>query len=352
MFGLLMLPLFVFLLAQWNRARNWAQMAIGLIWGFVVAAALWVFSLLLTWVYMILMPAGDLAKALQDLGAPDAGALMAESLRRHVVMGGGWITLAVVIGLALGLLIRSREKKGRAVSTSASQARSFLILMILVGGLLALAPEFIYLRDFFGTRMNTVFKFFFQTWQIWSVAAAVASVMLLQQLRGAGQALFAGLLVVVLAIGAIYPLFSFSDITRNPLNSLDGASYLSPEIVEAIVWLRQAPTGVLVEAVGGSYDSSYARFSAHSGQPAVLGWPGHEDQWRGNRDHWVRIDAVSALYTASDWPTAQEIIDQYEVRYIVVGSVERGKYVVSEAKFVENLSVAFQNPSVTIYQVP
>jgi uncharacterized membrane protein len=38
-----------------------------------------------------------------------------------------------------------------------------VLLLVLLGAGLTLAPEFVYLRDQFGTRMNTIFKFYFQT---------------------------------------------------------------------------------------------------------------------------------------------------------------------------------------------
>ena len=37
---------------------------------------------------------------------------------------------------------------------------------------LTLFPEFLYLKDNFGVRINTVFKFYYQAWTLWSLAAA------------------------------------------------------------------------------------------------------------------------------------------------------------------------------------
>jgi uncharacterized membrane protein len=220
-----------------------------------------------------------------------------------------------------------------------------------------LAPEFIYLRDQFGTRMNTVFKFYFQAWQMWGVAAAVIVVILLYELRRFGRILFVVSISLLVGAGLIYPAFAFSDVTRHASLSLDGASHLSADTVAAIQWLQQAPLGTLVEAVGGSYDSNFARYSAQSGQPALMGWPGHENQWRGGNYHVERIDEIRTLYTTSDWSLAKGIIDTYDVKYIVVGEWERFAYnsdqfMIGEDKFKENLTVAFQNPTVTIYEVP
>ncbi len=48
----------------------------------------------------------------------------------------------------------------------------FALLMIGLALLLAYSVEFVYLRDLFGTRMNTVFKFYYQAWVMLALAAA------------------------------------------------------------------------------------------------------------------------------------------------------------------------------------
>jgi hypothetical protein len=53
-------------------------------------------------------------------------------------------------------------------------ACGFALLLIAMGLCLTLAPEFVYLRDNFGGRINTVFKFYYQAWTLWSIAASYA----------------------------------------------------------------------------------------------------------------------------------------------------------------------------------
>jgi len=115
--------------------------------------------------------------------------------------------------------------------------------------------------------------------------------------------------------------------------------------------LKTAPEGVVAEAIGGSY-SNYARISTYSGQPTVLGWPGHEDQWRGSRaPQGTREEDIKTLYTTSDWNLANEIIQKYNIRYIYIGSLERTSMQVREEKFVSHLKPVFQQGSVVIYEV-
>ena len=136
--------------------------------------------------------------------------------------------------------------------------------------------------------------------------------------------------------------------------SLNGTKYLEefyPDEYQAMEWLRQFGEGTLTEAVGGSY-TNFARISTHTGIPTVLGWPGHESQWRGGAEEMgSREPDIETLYRTSDWNTARDIILKYDIRYIYVGSLERSTYRPNEAKFKNHLSEAFRNETVTIYQV-
>jgi uncharacterized membrane protein len=107
----------------------------------------------------------------------------------------------------------------------------------------------------------------------------------------------------------------------------------------------------VAEAIGGSY-SGYGRVSTLSGQPTVLGWPGHESQWRGGyEEQGSRQGDIESLYATSDWNTAREIIARYDIRYVFVGNLERGKPL-QEEKFQRNMRMVFQQGNVAIYEAP
>ncbi len=107
----------------------------------------------------------------------------------------------------------------------------------------------------------------------------------------------------------------------------------------------------MAEAIGGSY-SGYARVSTLTGQPTLLGWPGHESQWRGGyEEQGSRQGDVETLYATNDWTLAETIISRYNIRYIFVGNLERGEPL-QEEKFQNHLRVAFQQGNVTIYEMP
>jgi uncharacterized membrane protein len=108
----------------------------------------------------------------------------------------------------------------------------------------------------------------------------------------------------------------------------------------------------VLEAVGGQY-SGYGRVAANTGLPTLLGWPGHEWQWRGS-DHpepGRREPIVEQIYTTPDLGVVGFLLDQFNVAYIYVGDLEAEKYGgIGLEKFSDRLEVAFANDRVTIYR--
>jgi uncharacterized membrane protein len=244
------------------------------------------------------------------------------------------------------MLREGRKKSENKTSNADPQPWRFVVLLAAVGGFLILWPEFFYLRDFFGVRINTLFKFYFAGWILWSLAAAYAATELLP--RGWGWIASAGGLIVatpqifyyaetqielsstlVAAYATLWIVWGISLAVYAYMNwppkvswlralyslavipvflgllysvqgvltkthifdpsggrTLDGTAYLeerNPEEYEAIQWINaNLEPGVILEAVGGSY-SEYARISTHTGIPTILGWVFHEQQWRGEQ---------------------------------------------------------------------
>jgi uncharacterized membrane protein len=124
-----------------------------------------------------------------------------------------------------------------------------------------------------------------------------------------------------------------------------------PDDYQAFQFMQTLEPGVVAEAVGEQY-SEYARVATFTGMPDVIGWPGHEGQWRDASLQGTRQNDIQALYTTSDWATVQEIINKYNIRYVYVGNLERSTYPVNEQKFEPFLKKIYQQGSVTIYEVP
>ncbi len=207
--------------------------------------------------------------------------------------------------------------------------------------------------------MNTIFKFYYQVWVVWAIAAGYATVVLLREsLKSWVGLIFPPALIVVLAMALVYPLFGFGmyfESVNLQTITLDSTAYLAnyaPDEMEAIRWLQNAPYGYVAEAVGGSY-TGFARVSTMSGLPTVLGWPGHESQWRGGeQEKGTREADMAQLYKARRWEQASPILEKYKIRYVYVGSLERSTYRPNDSLFQQYLQPVFRNGSVTIYEVP
>jgi uncharacterized membrane protein len=256
--------------------------------------------------------------------------------------------------------------------------------LIFTGLSLTLVVEYLYLRDSFGVRMNTVFKFYYQAWVMLGCASAYGAWWLLDRIRKpvirvaftAGAILFIGL-------GLVYTVMAIPSRAGDFRESadLDGASSIisnNPDDWAAIQWLdanaeHGLPAGdvpVILEAPsvppkGGSYTYE-GRISAFSGFPTVLGWAVHESQWRGNYDQQaIREPDIAAIYTTSDGQTTLDLLHKWHVDYVILGQPELTyiQYVCSQSgtgctassavrKFDQVLEPVFNQGLVTIYKVP
>jgi len=365
MFGTLLLPLLAYLAYLWRKHSASSQIRKGFAIAGLFVLGLWVLSWLFALLIIILPGVNTLY--LNSLGATGGGELFAESLLRRVSSPGGWLTALFLLGLAVGLLLSARPPKTLPEDRSSmlSPAHVYTLLLVLLGTLLVLGPEYFFLRDQFGWRINTIFKFYYQAWLLWAIAAAFGSAALMLSLSRLWGILFRVGLATVLLVGFTYTTLSVWSKTNGfrPEQgfTLDGTAYLDrqyPDDAAAARWLWTAAPGVVAEAVGGSY-SEYARVATWSGLPNVLGWPGHESQWRGGaREMGSRQADLERLYCTRSWEEAQQILSKYDIRYIYIGNLERSSYVpnqgscpsgLSEDKFWQNLRQAFQGGSVTIY---
>lgn len=374
MFATLWVPLFIYLIWRWKNGHGaWRWQGLALSLGLVLVLLVLMIALA---VAISLVPAVS-GIFLSNLAAPGLSELLGQSILRRLTQPGGWITLVILLSLTVGLLIKGMGKREREQRKNIDDSvpsplpialppEYFALLLILLGALLVLGPEFFYLRDLFGWRINTIFKFYFQAWLLWGVAAAYVSALLLQSLRRTAGILFGLSLVLTLGMGLTYTVFGIWTQTNGfkPAFgfSLDGTAQRSlqdPDEMAAVKWLKSAPAGVVAEAVGGSY-TEFGRVSALSGQPTVLGWDFHEVQWRGsNLLLGSRQSDIMRLYCTRDWTEAEQIVQQYQIRYIFVGNLERRAYTpevcpggLDDNKFIRNLPVAFQQGEVTIYSTP
>ncbi|MBN1659400.1 MAG: hypothetical protein JXA93_13425 [Anaerolineae bacterium] len=240
----------------------------------------------------------------------------------------------------------------------------FVLLCAIAGLLLTLSVEFVYLVDNFGVRMNTIFKFYFQAWVLMAIASAFAIYWLGQRVatrRRWFSLAFRLAFWLFFALGMVYPVLGNAARAGNfqPEPTLDGTAYLAQSQADdyaAIAWLNDNVQGapVILEQPGGSY-ASYVyegRVSALTGLPTLLGWPGHESQWRGSYEIQAeRAPVIETIYKTPDPDAAASLLDKYGVTYVYVGPLERSTYDRRALeKFGYFMDVVYENEGVTIYK--
>jgi len=165
------------------------------------------------------------------------------------------------------------------------------------------------------------------------------------------------LFAALIAAGLLYPLGASIGRTGGFAGpaTLDGMAFVArerPEEYAAVQWLNANVSGhpVIVEAVRGSFAYEYARISSRTGLPAVIGWTGHEGQWHGLYDEiGERERDVNTLYAGSV-QDALRIMGKYDVRYVVVGYLERAEFGPALSKFDRIMDVAFRSGDTVIYE--
>jgi YYY domain-containing protein len=230
-------------------------------------------------------------------------------------------------------------------------AKRLVLFMVGTGLLLTMVVEIIIMGGDIG-RMNTVFKIYFQAWTLLGISAATAFGFLLNEFRKwshgwwvawqiAATALTAGaaLFLVMGGMGKIEDRMApAAPHTLDSMTYMDYATYnergtdldLSADY-RAILWMQDNVKGSPVIAEAPSAGIQYEwlnRFSIYTGLPDVVGWEWHQEQQRLMFTNTVRERGVEedAFYVTTDLQATLDFIHKYNVRYIIVGQLERAKY--------------------------
>lgn len=183
-------------------------------------------------------------------------------------------------------------------------------------------------------RSNTMFKLGYQAFIIMSIISGYSIIKILTSRSGkTARKVFLIMIIPLIALVSIYPYFS----VKSYFNSLKtyqgiyGLNWLKekyPGDYAAVNWLNQNVRGqsVILEATGDSY-TDYERISTFTGMPTVAGWIVHEWLWRGSYEIIAqRAAEVKTIFEATDINQAKVLIDKYNIKYIIVGKLEREKY--------------------------
>jgi YYY domain-containing protein len=249
-------------------------------------------------------------------------------------------------------------------------------------------------------RMNTVFKFSLQAWELYALGSAFAGWYVCHSLwrvegwrawprRSGGGRVAAWtatpVLIGFLLAGSVF-LFSGTKARQNARfndvgPTLNGLAFLHgnppPTFVEdkgspdssddveihladdwpLIEWLRNNVQGspVIVEAVGPLYHWT-GRISEYTGLPAVIGWDYHQTQQRADYTNLIseRRDETASFYTTPDTTFAEQYLLKYNVSYVVVGTEERvfgTEAALANLDHIPALTKVFNDGPYAIYRV-
>ena len=241
----------------------------------------------------------------------------------------------------------------------------FALVMSALGLLLIMGPELLFVVDAFGTRMNTVFKLYYQAWILLAVASGFTLYYwssLRERLppwRRSLTTLWAGVFIVLLA-GSLYyapaAAASKGDLFSGDA-TLDGLAFVARQRraeYDAIRFVKDnvGSESAILEAVGEWGDAGL--ISRSTGVPTVFNWPGHEIQWRGSATKFDgREQDVARIYQSLDIQETQNLLHSYDVDYVYVGPRERKLYGDEGlGKFPFFMQTVFNEDGVAIYRLP
>ena len=276
----------------------------------------------------------------------------------------------------------------------------FICGMSITGFLMLIAPEIFYVRDIYTggyLRSNTMFKFTFAGFIMLSIAIGYIVIRLFWFANKEGNFSFPAFSIaifcaVLLLVPAHYTILSLEQrsgaLKKSNFKTLDGTQYLSTfksgdlksnpnpgnlyELKHCIDWMNENIDGcpTICEVYGDSY-SSYDLVSSYTGLPTIFGWQTHEWLWRfhgivdeetdllvADPDQNVfdiyinpRHADVDTIYTSEDGDAVWQALMRYDVRYIVVGPLEREKYGDRlYCAFTQYLEPVYSNSEVTLYK--
>jgi YYY domain-containing protein len=306
----------------------------------------WGFFLALVTIYLI----SELVQQARDRSTPRwmRAILPAIIVAVIVLVGAGWVLKARIWLIALPLAALALVLSfGRDLPP----ARRLLLLLIGLALTITMGVEVVRQKDDIG-RMNTVFKFYLQAWVLLAIASAVGLASWIPRSLSwrTGWRRLALAVTLALFLGVmLYPPFAARAKVRDRFSeeasphTLDGMAYMDrgqyfdndrdmrlADDKAAILWMLENVQGspVILEGVTPGYRWG-SRFSVYTGLPAVQGWDWHQKQQRSVVPSAAidrRLVDVAEIYNTVDLARARKLLDDYGVKYIIIGELERAYY--------------------------
>ncbi len=303
-------------------------------------------------------------------------------------LAAGFITAGL---LAIALTLTVWASAAALLSPDYPERRSdvMALAMLAVALAIGIGVDFVRVEGDIA-RMNTLFKYYLVAWLLFAVAGSyglwrgwTAAVALGRFPRRTLRGLGLGIVAAVFAGTLVYPVLATPVRIQDRFNSmpptLDGAAWMSAATYQppdwcighpvdpidlrwdydAIRWLQDNVSGtpVVLEAHGSQYCWN-TRISQYTGLPTVLGWPWHQQQQRNDGGIVSRrARDVATIYSTLSHRRAMELLEKYEVAYIVAGDLERAYYRdrgIDKFDAMVNegiLALEYSNPGTRIYGV-
>lgn len=242
----------------------------------------------------------------------------------------------------------------------------FTVILFISAIGLVLIPELVYVEDIYSgehKRANTMFKLTYQSFIMFGLACGYVFIRLWRVAEKGWKKVTALVLTTIMVIlPMIYPFKYaipswYKGMKPDQYEGLDGLAFLKreyPDDYALIQWLRENIQGqpTVLEANGDSY-TYYGRVSMSTGLPTIQGWYVHEWLWRDDYNLvQARVDEVKAIYESEDVNQTVELLNKYEVKYIVIGKLERDKFPeLKEDKLLGLGIVVFELPTIKLIKL-
>ncbi|MBD3155995.1 MAG: hypothetical protein GF368_05070 [Candidatus Aenigmarchaeota archaeon] len=242
----------------------------------------------------------------------------------------------------------------------------FAITLFFISIGLLIVIEFLFVDDSFTgdlERVNTVFKVGMQIWVLMSISSSYFFYYIKNNFLKRGtisNIIWTGTFILLLLFSLIYPVFATYSKTKNGYNffgkskTLDGRDYLKNVDFcdyDAIKWINEniEDTPVILESKGQSFQWTSC-VSFNTGLPTLVGWEGHEQQWRPKSLDKISKRAVDIdkIYNNQ----SMELIEKYNISYIYVGKLEKDKYSEENLnQFNDLFDLVYNTTEAKIYKV-
>jgi len=270
--------------------------------------------------------------------------------------GVGWL---VIIGVGIALTWLAATAWGAYRDGDRGQAAWLALATFAAVVLLAL--ELVYLQDELGGRLNGIFKFWYAVWLVLAVAGAVALATVYDRMPNLEPwrlSIPLSVALIVLSAGALLygPAAAVARSREGQTRGLNGLAYLTadPNLAAALNWIHANLDNddVLLEAVGADYQQGNI-VSAATGIPTLIGWPGHQIQWRGKIPAIAeRQNVVARVYQEGATEDVRALARRYGVTHVYVGNEERAQFGAEVASRFEAWPAVFETPGIRIFAVP